>query len=248
MKIINVLWTGGWDSTFRILQLSDKEVIIQPLYLIDENRVSTKLELETIESLTAEILRLETTKCTINQLIIEFVSDVEPDSDITKSYNKIRKEYKSVSGRKLGDQYEWLARFSKKIKNIELGIEKSELITGIAAIFGELKKNRNEVTGEYITVNKEKSSQDLIHVFGNFHFPLLNISKLEMKQIAEERGFIDIMNKTWFCHNPINELPCGKCVPCMQVFAEGLGYRLGKKVLFKYRIKIIKEKLKKILR
>ena len=243
MKTINVLWSGGWDSTFRILQLSDKEVIIQPFYLNDENRVSTKLELKTIELLTAEILKLETTKCVINQLIIKSVSDIEPNRGVTKSYNKIFKKYKAVSGRKFGIQYEWLARFSKKIDNLELGIEKGELITGIAAIFGELKKNRDEVTGEYITVNKEKSSQDLINVLGSYHFPILNIYKLEMKQIAEERGFIDIMNKTWFCHKPINELPCGKCGPCRGSIGEGLEYRFSKRALFRYRIKIIEERI-----
>ena len=32
MKHINVLWTGGLDSTFRILELSKADVEVQPYY------------------------------------------------------------------------------------------------------------------------------------------------------------------------------------------------------------------------
>ena len=120
LKKINVFWTGGWDSTFRILQLADKEIIIQPYYLKDNRRKSEKLEINTIKLLTEEILKLKTTKCHINELISKNVSDIEKDNDITNSYKKLTKEFKSISkGQKLGTQYEWLARFSKNIDNLE---------------------------------------------------------------------------------------------------------------------------------
>ncbi len=43
---INLFWTGGWDSTFRLLQLIiiyQKKV--QPYYIIDNNRKSVQNEL-----------------------------------------------------------------------------------------------------------------------------------------------------------------------------------------------------------
>jgi len=69
LERINIFWTGGWDSTFRMLQLAEKQVIIQPYYLKD-NRKSEELELNTIKILTEEILKLNTTKCEINELIM----------------------------------------------------------------------------------------------------------------------------------------------------------------------------------
>ena len=46
-----------------------------------------------------------------------------------------------------------------------------------------------------------------------------------MKKYAEEHDFIDIMNKTWFCHRS-KEKPCGECAPCKQYVIDGFGYRL----------------------
>jgi 7-cyano-7-deazaguanine synthase len=248
LERINIFWTGGWDSTFRIIQLAEKKVIIQPYYLKD-NRKSEKLELGTIKLLTEEILKLKTTKCQINELISMKVSDVENDNDITNAYNKLKAEFKSISkGQILGSQYEWLARFSKNIDNLELGIEKGSKVIDAINIFGELQEKNCQIRGAYYSINKANSSKDLINVFGNYHYPLLNFSKLKMKQIAEEKGAIDIMNKTWFCHRPKNNKPCGSCNPCMQTIDFGLRYRFDKKSLFNYRIKKIKKSLKEIFK
>lgn len=37
-RIVNILWTGGLDSSFRVIELSQMEVIIQPYYIIDPVR------------------------------------------------------------------------------------------------------------------------------------------------------------------------------------------------------------------
>jgi 7-cyano-7-deazaguanine synthase len=238
MKTINVLWTGGWDSTFIMLQLSSKKVTIQPYYLKD-NRKSEELELNTVCLLTEEILKLSTTKCTINPLITKKVSDIENDAVITKAYDNLCKKFKLINnGIKLGSQYEWLARFSKNIDNLELGLEKGLTFNAINTL-GKLEKKIDEDIEEYFVLNKQKSSEDLIKIFGNYRFPLLNFSKLHIKQVAEEKGFIDIMNKTWFCHRPINNQPCGKCKPCMQTIKSGLKYRFSKMALFRNKIKKI---------
>ena len=55
-KIVYVLWTGGWDSTFRILQLqkkkSEEKIIIQPIYVSDDSRKSEIKEIEAIKKIT----------------------------------------------------------------------------------------------------------------------------------------------------------------------------------------------------
>jgi hypothetical protein len=39
-------------------------------------------------------------------------------------------------------------------------------------------------------------------------------------------GYGDTMNKTWFCHNPVKNEPCGVCTPCKQVIAKGMSFRI----------------------
>ena len=58
MRKINILWTGGLDSTYRILELSMQDVTIQPYYLASVNP-STKYEIRAIEELTEIIKKKE---------------------------------------------------------------------------------------------------------------------------------------------------------------------------------------------
>ena len=49
---LKILWTGGWDSTFQLLQLLiDQKVSVTPFYLIDEERRSTGVEIITLQAL-----------------------------------------------------------------------------------------------------------------------------------------------------------------------------------------------------
>ena len=243
--VVNVLWTGGWDSTFRILQLSTKDIIIQPFYLKDDNRKSQNFELNAIRSITEDIRNLASTQCTIRDVIFMNVSDINEDKDITQAYKNLAKKHR------LGIQYEWLARYSKNINNLEIGDENGRAIDSIilSAIKanGDIKRIVDDKKGEYYIIDKSVSSKDIIKVFGNYHYPILYYSKLEMKKEAEEKGFIDLMNKTWFCHTPIDNQPCGRCVPCVGTIKKGLEYRLSKAALGRYRRKKIIDPIKKHL-
>ena len=246
-NVVNVLWTGGWDSTFRILQLSTKDIIIQPHYLIDDidNRLSKNFELDAIRSITEEIRNLASTQCTIRDLILMNVSDIDECNEITQAYNNLAKNHQ------IGSQYEWLARYSKDINNLEIGDENGSandsIIYGAIKANGDVKKIVDDKKGEYYILDKSISSNDIIKVFGNYHYPILFYSKLEMKREAEEKGFIGILNKTWFCHSPINNQPCGRCVPCKGTIKKGLEYRLNKAALRRYRKNKIIEPIKKTL-
>ena len=53
---VMLLWTGGWDSTFRLLWLSWIEGrTVQPLYIAEEGRASTAAELSAMKKILAEI-------------------------------------------------------------------------------------------------------------------------------------------------------------------------------------------------
>lgn len=225
--IVNILWTGGWDSTFRILDLAEKGIIIQPYYISD-NRKSESFELNAIGEISARLNELQSTKSLIMPLKILKSSEIPEDREITDSYNILRDQVF------MGSQYDWLARFAKCYPGFELCIHKDDTAFNVIKTFGNVLKTQNEVSSFYI-LDKSKSTEDLIKVFGNFHFPILDYSKLDMKRIAENKGYESIMDRTWFCHSPINNEPCGICNPCKYAIEEGMDFRFSVKALKRYK-------------
>lgn len=229
-QIVNVLWTGGYDSTYRMVELSRKNVIIQPYYLSDK-RKSELNELNAIAEITKDIKLHPETKCTIRPLVISNVSDVKPDAEVTKSYQKLRKFVP------IGSQYDWLARFAKEneLEGLELGIEKA-VSSQVVTIFKKVKSKLNLVTdGEisYYELDKSESDPDLLNIFGRFHYPnpLYNMTKLDLLNEFKKLGYEDTMIKTWFCHHPIRNKPCGVCSPCKSTLSEGMDFRFPKSSL-----------------
>lgn len=233
MQIVNVFWTGGFDSSYRMVELSKKKVTVQPYYLSD-NRKSEKNELKAIAEITLDIKKHPETRSILLPLIIHKTSDVKADEKITKAYYNLRKIAP------LGSQYDWLSRFAKEreIDGLELGIEKSDSSTVLAVIkkLGAVKLINEEETSYYI-LDKEKSNSDLYEVLGQFHYPytLYNMTKIQTLVEYKKLGFEESINKTWFCHTPINNLPCGLCNPCKTVVKEGMGFRLPKSSLTRYK-------------
>lgn len=230
MEKVNILWTGGWDSTYRILQLANKPVTIQPYYLIRNKRKSRDFELKAIDIITKEIRKHPETRCTILDLVLLKVADIIKDQSVTDAYNNI------LTTDFFGSQYDWLARFATMVKGLELTIHQDDKAFSIIKKHGDLTKKRNELIGDYFVLDRDASTDSLVKVFGNYHFPILNANKLEMKRWAEEMNYIDIMNKTWFCHSPKNNEPCGVCNPCVYTIEEGLKYRFSKRALQRYRL------------
>ena len=225
--VVNILWTGGWDSTFRVIQLAHKDVIIQPYYLKD-NRKSDEHELKAIQSITSDIRALKSAICTINDIKTMNVIDIEKDTDITNAYQLLLKK------QFFGSQYDWLARFAKQFNSLELTIHQDDKAFSLIQAHGSIKKH-SDSRGEFYKLDQLSSSPEICKVFGNFDFPILKYSKLDMKKEAEEKGFIDLMNKTWFCYRPINNQPCGQCNPCIYTIEEGLVYRFNKSAIRRYK-------------
>ena len=236
---VHILWTGGWDSTFRIIQLSFKDVLIQPIYLQDPNRKSVQHELKAIKSITKELRKLQTTCGEIHDIKILNITDIEIDNSITDAYNFL---YKKAF---FGSQYDWLARFAKQFDSLELMIHQDDKAFSIINAFGSVKKINSIEKGVFYKIDSDTSSGELLKVFGHFDFPILAYKKLKMKEEMENLGFLDVMNKTWFCHSPINNKPCGQCNPCIYTIEEGLTYRFGKSAIKRYRRKKLLLRLEK---
>lgn len=236
-KVVEIFWTGGYDSTFRVVQLSRMNVIIRPYYLSD-NRIAENYEISAIEKATKLIREHPDTKAELLDLVFIPVSDrPEGDKEIKAAYDRI------FSKNWLGSQYVWLAEFAKQHKGIELSIEKGTNPVKLIEKNGGFKKTIVDGVGETFIVD-EKTHFDYYSIFGNFSIPLLEISKLDMKAFFLENGYADVMKATWFCHSPINGKPCGKCNPCKGVVEEGLSERLDEEALERYRKAKKKDKIK----
>lgn len=55
METVHLLWTGGWDSTYRLLYLLWEGKQVQPHYIIDTHRPSSGHELRAMEAIRASI-------------------------------------------------------------------------------------------------------------------------------------------------------------------------------------------------
>lgn len=202
-KQVNVLWTGGWDSTFRLIQLAVAGAVIQPYYVLDPNRRSALKEIKQMYEIRSD-LSLKYKDCVIKDINLIVLGTIEIDDKYLEAYKNLKKD------RFLGDQYVFLAALSERVEDLELGIHKDD-------------------KAEYFVrklVNKEKGSDsDEFTIFGRLKYPLLDYTKLSMEKEAEASNDLDILYKSWFCFTPINDTPCGLCSPCRYSISEGMGKR-----------------------
>lgn len=212
----NLMWTGGWDSTFRLLQLLlIKKNKVRPYYIVNKNRKSTSIELERIHIIKKKLFHQYpfTTKLLL-PLIQTHSKNIKIDTEISRIWRKIRNR------RHIGEQYKMLASFciQENISNVELSLEK------------QVGGDQVELTNAYILAQDEVPDEEKI-LFRNFTFPLIHTTKKEMISIAKKEKWLSILSETWFCHRPIHipligPIPCGACNPCTIALNEGLGSRI----------------------
>ena len=229
-KTIEVLWTGGFDSSFRIAELSRQPVCIQPYYISD-NREVESYELSAIKKIRELLLERAETKCELLPLIYLKKSDIHIEKYITESYKRLRDDMT------IGSQYEWLASFALEHPGIELGAVSGGTIGRLVRKYGNFIEVNDNI-GDNYAVNRDITNEDVCLIFGNYNFPLLYKSKEQIRQIYYSWNYDDIMNATWFCHHPISGGPCGICNPCKVTIEEGLKERFSKDALFRYKFRV----------
>lgn len=227
---INVLWTGGWDSTFRIAQLSRMSgVSVQGIYIVGDKRPSESREIEAINSIISALMLKEDTKAKLMPLRIIKKEDIPSNQRITEAFNRLCKK------NRLGTQYEWLARFAYVSPGVELGaIMPDGEFSGVRETinkYGGLLKDGNSYRLDF-----EKATEDCRLIFGNFGYPLAFTREREMVDIIADWGYQDIMKLTWFCHRPYKGRPCGICRPCEQKMEGKMEFLLPNDAKKRYKI------------
>lgn len=207
-KVIEILWTGGWDSTFRVVELSREEnIIIQPIYVIDPNRVSTEYEKRSMDEILTLLKQRPETKADFMPIKMYKLEDIPQDPNISRAFHTIH------AATKLGSQHEWLAWLGKLHPNMEMGTEAGSAKTShiIAAIEQFCTLDVKEDCGY---VNHKKSTEEGKLVLGWFTFPIITRTEADMLKTIKKWGYEDVMKHIWFCHDPLNGEPCGFCHPC----------------------------------
>lgn len=163
-----ILHTGLWIWFVRI------ELSLLFMSLIEIGQVGKKklkpLKILKISSITTVCVWGGGKILSINYIELE---DVRTDESITNAYQTVRKQIP------IGNQYDWLARFAVDHPGSELGIEKpyGEYSGCVDAIerFGKLKKQ--DISW---IIDSDYSSPELCLLFGNFSFPIIRLTELEM--------------------------------------------------------------------
>ena len=227
------MWTGGWDSTFRLLHLVLIErKAVQPYYIINGERRSSFRELKTIRTIKDGVAqRSRESAALIEPLHIVSIYDIDENQFITEKYQRLRQQMS------LGTQHDWLARFADQyhFNDLEYCIhsdDNASLLIKSSKIERVASKN---TLGGCWQISSEKADED-ISILLPFQFPILNLTKIKMKEIAREQGFLDLLELSWFCRHPIQDQPCGLCYPCHYAIKEGMSYRFPQLVLMRHKL------------
>ncbi len=237
MHIVSLLWSGGWDGTFRLLQLATEPICIQPIYVIDENRESSEYEKKAMReildivksgkfsSFNAQILDIK--YFTVKNILCDY-----KNGEISNAFRYLQGKYD------VGTQYEWFALLANHIgTKLEVGVVHQYHGKVEDAIEGEgtLVPVQNDILPGRYQVLPKGTDDKISLVFGNLIFSVIKLTKKDEECIATENGWMEIMKLTWFCHSPINGEPCGLCGPCDDAMNTGMEWRLPEKARKRYK-------------
>lgn len=234
--VTNLLWTGGWDSTFRLLYvLLVLRRRVATYYVINVDRAAWINEIRTIHRIK-DYLRTHNPDAfaLLEPTRIYSKSDLRPSEEIANAYKSIR------AAMFLGPQYRWLAQFASEVgvDFLELAIHRDDKAHSVLApMVNEQLDDQGVGTGSWALPASFSHGPEHA-LFGRFVFPLFGITKIQMAEIATEHGFGWLLECTSFCHAPLSGgQPCGTCNPCTYTIEEGLGRRLGRIGRTRYFIK-----------
>lgn len=207
-KKIEILWSGGWDSTFMLCKLMREYDEIQPYYILF-NRDGEEYELKAIQNILNTISLHKEIQCNILPVIYIKSDNIKIPSWLYKCWEKYSKEPYEVSS-----QYLTFAAFAFKHKGIAVGQERYYEIPGhMTRLMYE--KGHMKFTPDGVGYFNPKDCQKEVYaLFGNAIYPISLYSELMMKEKIEEWGYKDIIKHIHFCYHPINGFPCGMCGPC----------------------------------
>lgn len=224
---VEIFWTGGWDSTFRVLVLLlELRLPVAPIYLLDRTRPSTQLEIETMDRIREALAQAHPeTRTLLLPTVMSEVADIAPDAEIQAAGDRLSAQHG------IGNQYPWLARYCKQHgkHEIEIGAERARHVHGAGVVlFDNLSPPEISPHGyPRRRIRSDAPNHDAYLVLGPFSYALIDVTRAQMIEVAKRNSWTDLMGLTWFCHRPLSrQRPCGLCNPCINAIQEGFGWRI----------------------
>ena len=271
MNTYEMFWTGGFDSTFRLVQLSRLPIRLQPVFITgiaSDIRKSEKYELRAIKQIYELLSNKPTTKADLLPVKIVYnvrkpphyfdsafsYSVLPHDHSVARAFRSLYiamiepRHYQLATKRGvlnavnidtyLDSQYQWCASYANSQNNhIEIGITARYVKIFMDAIGSTdaLVEINNEYFSTYILDQDKCISSDGYKIFGHFSYPFYNfLSKPELIKEYILMGCEDVMRKTWFCYDPIDDEPCGQCWTCLHTYRDGITDRFSPVALARY--------------
>jgi hypothetical protein len=226
-----LLWTGGWDSTYRLLSLLlGEERAVQPYYILDNPRYrpAVPAEREAMRRIRQRLLhRYPEAAVRLVDTIECRLVDIDADTELARYYERC------LATGFIGGQYEWLARYCRQhgIEGMELSIHRDDKARELLVdLIDPTSRDR---------LDPQFAGDCRYELFKSFRFPLFDITKRQMLAQARLAGFEDLMQLTWFCHRPRRGDPCGTCNPCIYTIEEGLGERVPLAGRVRYHLRVV---------
>ena len=224
-NVIYLFWTGGYDSTFRLCQLTIiQRKKVQPIYISDPNldneeskntkRHNHKQEYSAMKNIQIKINnKFPYTKKLILPIID--IDNIVLDEDI-KHNMRILHQQKRV--RRAVCQYGGMAQVTKNLdKDIEICVENAHGSMMNRTIKDKLKCNHSSCKYKDLRlINNLNKNDKSLKIFNRFIFSTIFLTKKDMYNIAQQNKFNDILDITWSCWYPRNNKPCGRCVMCRE--------------------------------
>lgn len=211
-RIIYLFWTGGFDSTFRLVQLLLRKQYVQPIYIVcpqldgmTVNRQNIPLELKSMKQIRNKFYQLHP-NLQKYMLPTRYVTSLKLDANIAKKYIHITTKLFNFS--RGVTQYERMVQYSYAHPYpIEMGLEKCG--TGMDRLTKDYR-----IGDDYDTrVNLDNAPLEYI-VFKNLRYPISNLTKYDMVKISKSNKTYQILELTWSCWYPKDNKPCGRCEMC----------------------------------
>lgn len=203
-KIQHVFWTGGLDSSCRVIHLLyNTPNLVQPHYVV-RSEYSTGHEIDSMNKIR-EALETKYPGMRGRLLPTMYVNeDLIPRSgDIAIEIGKLKQKVK------VHEQLHILADYcvAEHIEHIDITYERDEQ-----------RQSGEQKVAQYFEVEKP---------FKCFHNPHAELTKRSCYDMAVQEGWEDLLKLTSFCRRPQkNGKPCGICGPCCDAVKEGMGFRL----------------------
>lgn len=213
-----MLWTGGWDSTYRVLDVVLRHGHpIQPWYVLDEERASTSREVETMDRIRSVLAqRAPEVSGLLRETRYVRMEEIHPVAELSRMHRALA----------IGSQYDWLARMAEQrnLTRLELGAIGGDA-GRLRRLLGEDVEQVEGIIGSTYQVVDHPQNPSL-ELFRRFQFPILDLTKHDIRREATRHGMLDLMEMTWFCHTPKDGEPCGMCTPCMVAMRSKMGWRI----------------------